>query len=127
MTSKKQKTFDIEQHELVENAQNRIKQKKRLYYHFVVFLVGGVFLIIANKFLNVWPEVDWFVWAIIFWAFLLIIHVINVFVTNRFLGKEWERKQREKLIAKQQAKIAKIENEILNESNSDDVKKNLEP
>ena len=42
-----------EQHELYENARKRINQKKRLYQHFVVFLIGSVFLIILNKFLNV--------------------------------------------------------------------------
>ena len=46
---KKKKTeIDLEQHELLENAQKRIKQKKRLYIHFVVFLIGAIFLIIAN-------------------------------------------------------------------------------
>ena len=40
---------NIEQHELYENARYRIKQKKRLYFHFIVFLVGSVFLIILNK------------------------------------------------------------------------------
>ena len=44
---------NIEQHELYENARYRIRQKKRLYFHFVVFLVGSVFLIILNKILNV--------------------------------------------------------------------------
>ena len=54
-----------EQHELYENARNRIKQKKRLYYHFIVFIIGSIFLIVLNKFLKVWEQYDWFVWAII--------------------------------------------------------------
>ena len=85
-----------ETYALLEKAQQRIKQKKRLYYHFVFFLVGSVFLIIINKALKIGNEWgDWFVWAIIFWAFLLVIHFFNVYVTQRFLGKEWEQKQRE--------------------------------
>ena len=43
-------TIDKDQLELIENAQKRIKQKKRLYIHFLVFLIGTIFLIIANKF-----------------------------------------------------------------------------
>ena len=99
-------------YELAEKAQRRIKQKKRLYYHFVLFLVGSVFLIIVNKVLKVKEEWDWFVWAITFWAFLWVVHFFNVFVTHKFLGKEWEQKQREKLIARQMDRIAEIEQEV---------------
>lgn len=105
-----------EQHELYENARNRIKQKKRLYFHFIVFLVGSVFLIVLNKILNVWEQYDWFVWVILIWLFLFILHVINVFVTNKFMNTEWERKQTEKLVLKQELKIAKLEKELANEA-----------
>lgn len=99
--SKKKSEVEIEQHELLENAQTRIKQKKRLYVHFVIFLIGSVFLIFINKILNYWATYDWFIWAITFWGFLFAIHVFNVFVTQKFMGKAWERQQREKLVAKQ--------------------------
>ena len=32
--------IDKEQLELIENAQKRINQKKKLYIHFVIFLIG---------------------------------------------------------------------------------------
>lgn len=41
-----------------------------------------------------------------------LIHFINVFITNRFLGKKWEREQREKLVNIQKNKLAKIQQEI---------------
>ncbi|WP_340200243.1 2TM domain-containing protein [Ascidiimonas sp. W6] len=110
--NKSDEIIDKEQHELLENAQKRISQKKKLYIHFVIFLVGSVFLIIVNKVLGYGETYDWFVWAITFWAFLFIIHLINVFITNKFMGKEWERVQREKLVKKQEAKISKLELEI---------------
>lgn len=102
------------QHELYENARNRAKQKKRLYFHFVVFLVGSVFLIALNKIFNVGENIvsDWFVWAITLWFFFFVLHFINVFVTNRFMGKEWERAQTEKLVLEQEVKIAELEKEI---------------
>ncbi len=103
---------DIEQHELLENAHARIKQKKRLYAHFVIFLIGSVFLILLNKILKYGEEYDWFLWAIIFWAFLFVIHAFNVFVTQKFMGKDWERNQREKLVAQQKEKIAALQKEI---------------
>ncbi|TDT38726.1 2TM domain-containing protein [Maribacter spongiicola] len=104
--------LDLEQHELLENAQKRIKQKKRLYTHFVVFLVGSVFLVLINKILKYGQEYNWFVWAITFWGFLFVLHIFNVFVTNKFMGNDWERSQREKLVAKQKKRIAEMEKEI---------------
>ncbi|MRI01576.1 hypothetical protein GH721_13615 [Kriegella sp. EG-1] len=110
--SNRKTELDLEQHELLESAQLRIKQKKRLYTHFVIFLIGSVFLILLNKILKYGAEYDWFIWAITFWAFLFVIHTFNVFVTHQFMGKDWERKQREKLVAKQKAKIAELQKEI---------------
>ena len=101
-----------EQHELYENARIRIKQKKRLYQHFVLFLIGSVFLIVLNKLLKFGEAYNWFVWVILFWLFLWVLHVVNVFITHPFMGKEWERKQTKKLLQKQELKIAKLEKEI---------------
>ncbi|WP_405413124.1 2TM domain-containing protein [Maribacter sp. Asnod1-A12] len=114
MFSKNKNTskLDLEQHELLENAQKRIKQKKRLYTHFIVFLVGSVFLVLINKILKYGQEYNWFVWAITFWGFLFVLHIINVFITNKFMGNDWERSQREKLVEKQKKRIAQMEKEI---------------
>jgi amino acid permease len=103
-----------EQHELYENARMRAKQKKRLYYHFIVFLVGAVFLILLNKFLKVGENVVeyWFVWAIVLWFFFFVLHFINVFITHRFMGKDWERIQTEKLVIEQELRIAKLKKEM---------------
>jgi len=101
-----------DQFELFENAQRRQKQKKGLYTHFILFLVGSAFLIIINKVLNVGEPYDWFVWAIVAWLFLLSIHFVNVFVTHKFMGKEWERQQIEKLVAKQEQQIEKLAEKV---------------
>lgn len=108
-----------EQHELYENARSRAKQKKRLYTHFILFLVGSVFLILLNKVLKVGEKMveNWFVWAITIWFFFFVLHFLNVFVTNRFMGKEWERIQTEKLVKAQELKIAKLEKEMANKAN----------
>lgn len=109
---KKESKIAAEQHEQLEYAQSRLVQKKRLFIHFIVFLVGSFFLIIINKFLKYGEEYDWFIWAITFWAFLFVLHFINVFVTHKFLGKAWERRQREKLVQRQKDRIAEIQKEI---------------
>ncbi|MCF7559177.1 dihydrofolate reductase [Sabulilitoribacter multivorans] len=115
MFGKKKPTpqIDKDQLELIENAQKRIKQKKRLYIHFVVFLIGAVFLIIANTVLGIGKDVtlfgkEWFLFAILIWLFFFLYHVFNVFITHKFMGKAWEKAQLEKLVAKQQTRIDKL-------------------
>ncbi len=106
-------SIDSEQLELIQNAQKRIKQKKRLYVHFVIFLIGSVFLIIANTVLGIGKDFkffgkEWFLYAILIWLFLFLYHLFNVFVTNRFMGKDWEKAQLNKLVAKQQKRIDQL-------------------
>jgi len=110
--NKSEATIDREQHEQLEYAHKRIKQKKNLYVHFVLFLIGSVFLILINKILKYGEEYNWFIWAITFWAFLFVVHIVNVYVTEKFMGIDWEREQREKLIAKQRQRIKELQNEI---------------
>ncbi len=104
--------IDKEQHEQLEYAHKRMRQKKRLFAHFVIFLIGSLFLVAINKILKYGEAYNWFVWAILFWAFLFAVHFFNVFVTHKFMGIEWERLQREKLVRKQRERIAAIQKEI---------------
>lgn len=113
--------IDKEQLQLIENAQKRIKQKKNLYVHFVVFLIGAVFLILANTVLGIGKTVmffnlNWFVYAILAWLFLFLYHAFNVFITNRFMGKDWEQKQLQKLVNKQQERIEKLKTNLKKEA-----------
>ncbi|NHF60965.1 2TM domain-containing protein [Flavobacteriaceae bacterium TP-CH-4] len=125
--NKNTKELDLEQHELLEQAHARIKQKKRLYTHFVIFLIGSVFLILVNKILKYGATYDWFIWAITFWAFLFVIHAFNVFVSQKFMGRDWERSQREKLVAKQRQRIAELQKEIETDFPLSNVNKKKEP
>ncbi|MCH2490480.1 MAG: 2TM domain-containing protein [Flavobacteriales bacterium] len=129
----KSERIDSEQREQYEYARRRIKQKKRLMRHFIIFLVGSVFLIILNPVLGYGNEFfikDWFVWAILIWAFLFLIHVFNVFIMNKFMGKEWEDRQLEKLKAQQADRMSQLQKQVDKEvqlpSNSD-LKKNQDP
>lgn len=106
-----------EQREFFENAQDRIKQKKRLTRHFVVFMAASILFIVLNLLLgfgkNFTPfNTDWFVWAILIWFFFFVIHFINVMLINRLMGKEWERKQLERLVEKQINKITALQKKV---------------
>lgn len=105
-----------EQHELYEYARQRLKQKKRLYYHFVIFVLASIFSIFINKLLGVYPENHWFMWVITILSFIFILHFIRVFITDSFMNKKWERTQIDKLMSKQERKIEQLQKDLdLNE------------
>ena len=113
----KQPAIDPEQLELIKNAQKRIKQKKRLYTHFVFFLIGSVFLILANLVFNVGIDtkplgVNWFVFPVVVWLFLLAYHFFNVYITPSFMGKDWEQNQLDKLVSKQKKRIEELQTQV---------------
>lgn len=117
---KKKPQIDKDQLELIQNAQKRVRQKKSLYYHFVLFLIGAAILIILNLALGLGEDVkifdqNWFVIAILVWSFLFLYHFISVFITHKFMGKEWEKQQIEKLTLKQQERIDKLKEGFLKE------------
>lgn len=100
--------MDQEQHELYENARKRILQKKNLYYHFILLIVGCLFLYIANVLLKYGAQNQWYIWVCTLWTFLFILHFIKVFITDRFMNKDWEREQINRLIQKQKNKITEL-------------------
>lgn len=113
--TKKTERIDSEQREQYEYARRRIKQKKILMRHFIVFLVGSVLLILINPILGYGENFfikDWFIWAILIWTFIFLIHLFNVFVMNKFMGKEWEDRQLEKLKARQAEKMAELQRKV---------------
>lgn len=105
-----------EQYEQFEYARRRIKQKKYLYYHFVLFLLGSLFAFIGNHFMKIGDPVQWYKWVVSLWLFLFILHFIKVFITDRFMNKNWEKEQIDKLVAKQQKKINHLESKINDDS-----------
>ena len=113
-------SIDKEQLELIENAQKRIKQKKRLYIHFVIFLICSVFFIVANNFLGIGETYiiagqGWWFYIVLLWLLVLIYHFITVFITNKFMGKDWEKQQLDKLVNKQQDRIDKLKEKFVKE------------
>jgi len=128
--SKKDSREEAEQREQYEYARRRIQQKKGLLSHFIYFIAGSIILAVINLALGIgkgftFIDYPWFVWAIVIWAFILLTNVFNVFVKNRFMGKEWEDKQLEKLKKQQEAKIASLETraekEVLAEQESEET------
>lgn len=109
--------IDPEMRELYENAHQRIKQKKRLMTHLVIFIAGSVIFIVLNVIVGYKSDfkplgMDWFVSAILLWLFFLIIHAINVFIVNNLMGKEWEEKHMNRLVEKQLERLRKLQKKV---------------
>lgn len=98
------------------NMPLRIKQKKRLYFHFVLFLISSLFMLVANKIFKVGAPNNWFLWVSSTWFFLFILHFINVYITKRFMNKDWERIQIDRLVAQQEKKINEFQSNIERDS-----------
>ena len=113
MQSKNNSDIDHEQIELLEYAQKRIRQKKFLYYHFVLFLFVSAITLSLDYVFNIASDVNlleysWSFWVVFSWFFLFIFHVFNVYVTGRFINKSWIKNQKNKLIKIQKLEIENI-------------------
>lgn len=108
--------METNQHEIYEYARRRLKQKKRLYFHFVFLLIGSIFLFVFNKVLNIGEPTNWYIWAITAWLFIFILHFIKVFITDSFMNKNWEREQVNRLMTMQEKKLEQLKNEVENKT-----------
>ena len=121
----KKERIDPEQREQYQYARTRIKQKKQLMRHFILFLAGSVLLVIINPVLGIGKDFfieNWFVWAILLWAFLFLFHLLNVSIMNKFMGKEWEDRQMEKLKARQEQRISELKKQAAKETTVSTIK-----
>ena len=123
MLFKKNNSSDINEDQiaLVEYAQNRIRSKKRLFFHFSIMIIGFISMLTSNLIFEfkkdiILFEFPWSYWLCSTWFFLFFIHLFNVYVTNKFMGKKWEKNQMKKLVNKQQIKIAEIKTELEKEA-----------
>ena len=123
MLFKKNNSSDINEDQiaLIEYAQNRIRSKKRLFFHFSIMIIGFISMLTSNLIFefkkdSILFEFPWSYWLCSTWFFLFFIHLFNVYVTNKFMGKKWEKNQMKKLVNKQQIKIAEIKTEIEKEA-----------
>ena len=123
MLFKKNNSSDINEDQiaLIEYAQNRIRSKKRLFFHFSIMIIGFVSMLTSNLIFEfkkdiILFEFPWSYWLCSIWFFLFFIHLFNVYVTNKFMGKKWEKNQMKKLVSKQQIKIAEIKTELEKEA-----------
>ena len=119
---KNKTTIDDRQIDLVDYARARIRQKKRLYFHFVAFLFVSLVMVILNIGLGYGAQIQpfgfpWVLSAALLWAVFLLLHLFQVYVTKRFMNPAWEKEQIKTLVGLQEARIEKIKRKLDKEAN----------
>ena len=121
MFSDKTSHIDDNTIELLENAQNRVRQKRNVYRHFIFFLFISGFILFVDLVLSVGENLiffdySWSIWIVLIWSFILIYHLFDVFVSKRIISKKWVSAQKSHLIKVQQEKIKSLKKDIEKES-----------
>ena len=121
MFSDKTSHIDDNTIELLENAQNRVRQKRNVYRHFIFFLFISVFILFVDLALSVGENLiffdySWSIWIVLIWSFILLYHLFDVFVSKRIISKKWVSAQKSHLIKVQQEKIRSLKKDIEKES-----------
>ena len=114
---KNKTSIDDRQIDLVDYARARIRQKKRLYFHFVAFLFVSLVMVILNIGLSYGAHIQpfgfpWVLSAALLWSVFLLLHVFQVYVTKRFMNPVWEKEQVKTLVGLQEARIEKIKRKL---------------
>tara|TARA_B110000977_G_scaffold32160_1_gene42636 strand:- start:31 stop:459 length:429 start_codon:yes stop_codon:yes gene_type:complete len=110
--NKNEQSSSATSREQYQYAHKRIKQKKYLMWHLVLFIASSMLFMILDLVLEIGHQAlmkNWYLWAIIFWAFVLLIHTLNVFIIHTFMGQKWEDEQLEKLKRKQERRVSELE------------------
>lgn len=121
MYSDNDSNIDKDAIELLENAQSRIRQKKNVYRHFVIFLFISVFTLFIDFVLEIGPDLvlfdySWSIWILIIWTFILLYHLFDVFISKKIISNKWISNQKSQLIKVQQEKIKSLKQDIEKES-----------
>ena len=121
MFSDKTSHIDDNTIELLENAQNRVRQKRNVYRHFIFFLFISGFILFVDIALSVGENLiffdySWSIWIVLIWSFILLYHLFDVFVSKRIISKKWVSAQKSHLIKVQQEKIRSLKKDIEKES-----------
>lgn len=97
-------------------ARQRIRQKKKLLFHFVLFLCGCLLMFVEAGLIEMGFHIHWYIGIASIWFLILILHFVKVYFKDRFMNKDWENEQIERLVSKQKNRIQQLESKIQTES-----------
>ena len=81
-------------------AQKRVKEIKGFYEHLAVFAVSNPIIIVVNLMTS--PKYLFFLWGLLPWVLVIVIHGLKVFNYTPFFNKEWEKQKVKEFIEKEE-------------------------
>ena len=85
-------TTGMSEEEIYRKARERVEEKKGFYFHFIVYILVNIMLII------IWAVTGagfpWFIFPLGGWGIGILFHFLGIFVFSR--QTSWERRQVEK-------------------------------
>ena len=106
----------MDNQEILEEAQKRVKNKKGFYWHLAAYIAVGIFFGVMSYHTG---EPAFF--ALLPWGIGLFLHYVGVFGIPflNVLGQDWENKQLQKEIEELKWKKHEQESLLLNEPEED--------
>jgi hypothetical protein len=98
-----------------------LKQKKRVVSSFCASIFSQFILFVSTKLFNFGLDSNWYIYAITVWFFIFILHFIKVFITDRFMNKNWEREQIDRLVALQKNKLTELQAQITEDTSTKEL------
>ncbi len=95
----------MEDNKKYEKAKKRVEEIRSFYSHLFVYIVVNVGLFLLNIITS--PRSLWFYWVVIGWGIGLAIHALNIFGTERILGKDGEEKKIKELMEKDKSETSR--------------------
>jgi uncharacterized protein YacL len=97
---------------LAQMARERVHKLKQFYTHLFIYVIGVSVYVAKTYFgvpLNFWPIrfINEFVMGL--WTFFLVMQGLQLFITQKFFGSNWEQKRIQKMIEKEKIKQQKWE------------------
>ncbi len=90
----------MKEEEKYKEAKKRVNEIKGFYSHFFSYIGVNIILLIIN--FTTSPSNLWFYFVTAFWGIGVFWHAMGVFVFEKFLDKNWEKRKIKELIKKYQ-------------------------
>jgi uncharacterized protein YacL len=97
---------------LEQIVKERVHKLKQFYTHLFIYAIGVAVYVAKTYFgapLNFWPIrfINEFVMGV--WTFFLVMQAMQLFVTQKVFGSQWEQKRIQKIMEKEKIKQQKWE------------------
>ena len=93
--------------ETYQRAKKRVEAIRGFYEHFVAYIIVNAGLFIIDLLTS--PDSWWFYWPLVAWGVGLVFHAVSVFLSQGMLGRDWEERQIQKFMQREQQRSQRPE------------------